>query len=183
MPVILDGYNLLFAIAHLDGASVGQAIEDACERLLRQLSAYRHATGEAVTVVFDSRRAAGGARQEETVGGLRVVYSHPPRTADDEIRSMVEASAAPRRLRVVTSDRELGAACARRGAAVVGARAFYRELTAHAETEREDSSEQFIKQQAPSDDELRYFLEAFGDADAAEEGRQQTLEDLWGQQP
>ena len=165
MPVIVDGYNVLFAIARYGGRPISAVIEEARERLLSRLVAYHQATGLGVTVVFDSRRARGGARQDETVQGVRVVYSHPPRTADDEIFLLVKTSGDPRTILVATSDRKLADACTGEGAASIGAIAFYRELEDVCIEADEDDAEQRLKEQVPSDAEVRELLEAFGEDD------------------
>jgi predicted RNA-binding protein with PIN domain len=165
MATIVDGYNVLFAIAHYRGQSVSDAIDEARERLMDRLARYGRRTGEGVTVVFDSRKGRGGAEQQETPGGVRVLYSHPPRIADDDIKRLVEASASGGQVRVITSDRELAHACRQRGASVAGAMTFWRELSRAVEDDRGDQDETIQKHQAPSDEEMREYLDAFGDAD------------------
>lgn len=169
MALIVDGYNVLFAIADYGGQSVSDAIAEARGRLLDRLAQYRRRTGEAVTVIFDSRKSQGGARQQDTAGGVQVLYSHPPRIADDDIKRLVESTASDRQVRVVTSDRELADACRQRGAKVVGAMTFWRELSRSNKAERGDQNETMQKHQSPSDDEMRELLDAFGDADDVSE--------------
>jgi predicted RNA-binding protein with PIN domain len=169
MAIIVDGYNVLFAIADYGGQSVSKAIDDARGRLLDQLARYRRRSGEDVTVVFDSRRSKGGAEQRESAGGVRVLYSHPPRIADDDIKRLAETTASGGDVRVITSDRELADACRRRGAAVTGAMTFWRQLSRTSNTDRGDQNETLQKHQAPSDDEMRELLDAFGDADDVRE--------------
>jgi len=167
--LIIDGYNLLFAIARFGGRPVAKAIEEARARLLDQLIRYHRSTGEAITIVFDKRKHTGGARAQESLPGIRIVYSHPPRTADDEIRRLVEGSTAPRHIRIVTSDRELARACRERGASVVGARTFFTQLTSVVRRADADEDELRLKQNLPSADELAEWLEAFGEAGQSEE--------------
>jgi predicted RNA-binding protein with PIN domain len=168
MPLIIDGYNVLFAIARHGARSVAEAIEEARGRLLRHLARYHQAAREPITIVFDQSRHTGGATREERQPGVRILYAHPPRTADDDIRRMVQASAAPARVRVVTSDRQLARACAECGAQVVGAMAFYRELADLERHSRDDEHEHRIKTQPPSDDEVREWLRLFSE-DGSEE--------------
>jgi len=166
MHLIVDGYNVLFAIARYGrGRAVADALDEARGRLLPQLVRYAQETGDQVTVVFDSRRPAGGASRAESLPGVRVVYSHPPRSADDDIRRLVETSTGPQHIRVVTSDRALAGACRRAGAEVVGARTFHNGLTARLREADADRHEYEIKRQAPDADEIREFLELFGEED------------------
>jgi predicted RNA-binding protein with PIN domain len=164
MALIIDGYNVLFAIAEQRGRELAAAIEEARARLLQHLTRYSQATHESITVIFDQSAHAGGATHEERLPGIRILYSHPPRTADDDIRRIVETSHAPQHLRVVTSDQALGRDCARLGARLVGAKAFFRELTQLAEESRDDERETWVKQQPPSSDEIREWLRIFGEA-------------------
>jgi len=157
MHLIVDGYNVLFAIARYGrGRAVADALDEARGRLLPQLVRYAQETGDQVTVVFDSRRS---------LPGVRVVYSHPPRSADDDIRRLVETSTGPQHIRVVTSDRALADICRRAGAEVVGARTFHNGLTARLREADADRHEHQIKRQAPDADEIREFLELFGEDD------------------
>ena len=162
MSLIIDGHNVLFAIARHGGRTVSEAIEAAREELTDQLLRRSRLSREAITVVYDSRRLTGGAHPDESLPGIRILTSHPPRTADDDILRLVRASTAPRTLRVVTSDRELGAACAACGADVVGAMAFYRELLQEARSTVKGEAESRIKTQPPSDEEVREWLDIFG---------------------
>jgi len=169
MPLIVDGYNVLFAIAQYGGRPVAEAIEEARTRLTGLLLRYHRHTGEAITLVYDSRQPAGGASRQESLPGVRIVYSHPPRTADDDIRSLVEKSPAPRLLRVVTSDRELARACTRGGAAVVGAGTFFRELTDQAREGQRAEEELRLKTLPPSREEIQDWLRIFGDDEGPDE--------------
>ena len=163
MHLIVDGYNVLFAIGHHGrGRSVADVLDEARQRLLPRLVRHHQQTGDSVTVIFDSNKHLGGARNAESLPGVAVRYTAPRRTADDEILALVGQSSGPQHLRVVTSDRELGDACRRGGADVVGAMTFYRQLgdlTRCAETER---TEHQLKTELPDADEVREFLDLFG---------------------
>lgn len=163
MSLIIDGYNVLFAIGRYGGKPIGEVIEQARTRLLHQLVRYHQETGDGVTVIFDSKQPAGGASREESLPGVRIRYSHPPRTADDDIRRLVETSTAPRHIRVVTSDRALARDCAQAGADVVGAKTFYHELSRQTRQADAEGREHQLKREPPSADEVREWLEIFGD--------------------
>jgi len=163
MSLIIDAYNVLFAITHHGGKPIGDAIEEARTRLIEKLVRHHQETGEDVTLVFDSHQPAGGASRQESLPGVYIRYSHPPRTADDDILRLVETSTGPQHLRVVTSDRALGRACSKAGAEVVGAMTFYNDLTLRGRKADEDGKEQQLKNEPPSADEVREWLELFGD--------------------
>jgi len=166
--LILDGHNVLFAMLPGGGHATGEALDAAQARLVEELGRHYRASGERATVVFDSRIFRGGARYAKSLPGIRLTYTHPPQTADDEVRRLVEASTAPQRLRVVSSDRAVMRACAERGATVVASEAFLREIRAEAQRLARDEAEQDIKTGRPSSEELRELLAAFGDVASGE---------------
>jgi predicted RNA-binding protein with PIN domain len=95
--------------------------------LLARLAAYRGATDEEVTVVFDGRRPD----RLPDPGGVGVAFAPAcPGGADDEIAHRVKEDHDPPGLRVVTSDAGLAARVREHGAQVVGARSFRDRLPA-----------------------------------------------------
>lgn len=108
MPLIIDAYNVLHetmppALAGLDEARLCVALDR---------SAFR---AESPVVVCDGRPKPLGVT-ESPVHSVELVYSGPNRTADDVIIAMIDAHSAPRRLTVVSSDREIRKAARRRRA-------------------------------------------------------------------
>lgn len=90
-------------------------------RLVERVEAWAGQAGDAVTVVVDGRPVPGVASTE----GVEVVFAPGGRdAADDEIVRIVEASADPATLVVVTSDRGLAGRVQALGASVEGARGF-----------------------------------------------------------
>jgi len=161
--IVVDGYNVVFAIADFATLSEREAIERARRDLLERLAKFRRHCKVRVTVVFDRRRPTGGAWQTERVGGVRVVFPSPPRTADDEIRALVSRSSAPRHILVVTSDRELVKTCRKLGAKVRGARAFYRGLARETDRLEAEEAEHREKTRRPSAAEVAEWLKIFGE--------------------
>jgi predicted RNA-binding protein with PIN domain len=163
MPLILDGHNILFAMVPDGGSAGSDALDAARARLVDHLLRHHRVSGETITVVFDSRQLRGGARLQESLPGVHLRTVHPPDTADDEIRRLVEASTAPRRLTVVTSDRELARACSECGAAIVDSGAFLRGMGSEARRTAGDDHEESLKAGRPSREEVREFLDVFGE--------------------
>lgn len=99
----------------------------AARRLHRALDDFARARGEEVVMVLDVPVPGLGGAQPS---GVRVVTAPRPRRdgADDEIVRLVDAAAAPARLRVVTSDAALAERVTALGARVEGAGAFRRRL-------------------------------------------------------
>ena len=125
MRLLIDCYNLLHA-------DMPPALAGLDERRLCGLlegSAWDRGVGS-VTVVADGGRKPGGPPPGG--GAVRVCYSGPARTADDVLIELVEAASDPRRVTVVTSDREIRRVVKRRRARVLGSDDFVRRLAAHA---------------------------------------------------
>jgi predicted RNA-binding protein with PIN domain len=92
--------------------------------LARRLEEFAERTGDEVTVVFD------GKPFDVDAGNVRVLFAsrRGPNAADDDIARLVADDADPGSLTVVTSDSELARRVRERGAEVVGASGFRREL-------------------------------------------------------
>ena len=108
MTLIIDGYNFIGRQGGLRGD-----IEAKRNRLLSDLSRYRHARPCTLVVVFDGR---GTTEDEEYVGGVTAIYSRRGESADTVIVRMAESLGQD--AVVVTSDREVQRAASATGAAV-----------------------------------------------------------------
>lgn len=120
MPLFIDCYNLLHApmppsLAGLD--------EDGLCRLLAQ-SPW---AGDRIVVVCDGMIKPGLAATSP-VAQVELIYSGPQKSADDVIIELTAAYSAPRRLYVVTDDREIRKAVKRRRAQALSTGAFIRAL-------------------------------------------------------
>src|SRR5260370_10354066 len=86
----------------MDGAS----LEAERDGLIQRLSVLGMITGEAVTVVFDAHHSASMSNSEESVEGVRVVFTRKGHSADHAIeRIAYEASNSGDVITVATSDR------------------------------------------------------------------------------
>ena len=122
MRWLVDGYNVIRRDPELQ-AREAESLEAGRRALLHLLARARRALQDEFTVVFDGARIAGAA---PTAGRIRVVFSRPPLTADDEIMRLA------RQLRsgavVVSSDRKIQDAARRAGSAVLTAEQFLEAL-------------------------------------------------------
>jgi predicted RNA-binding protein with PIN domain len=92
--------------------------------LVEALERFAAATGEPVTVVFDSRPFELEGEGVE----IRFATRRGPNAADDDIAALAKEAAEPAELRVVTSDADLSRRVEAAGAQVVGAGSFRRLL-------------------------------------------------------
>jgi len=120
MPYLIDGNNLIFALAEV-GPEVGRV--GLCELLAGLVSA-----GQKVRIVFDGPAPGppADARIAETGVGASFCPGSP---ADDEIIACIDADSAPRLLTVVSSDRQIRRAAAKRRCTVVTSEDFARRLS------------------------------------------------------
>jgi predicted RNA-binding protein with PIN domain len=129
MALIIDGYNLLFAIGLPVGSGGPHGLRTARGRLLEFLtrSLAPHEIG-ATVVVFDSAQAVGHLPQQFHYRGIEVRFAAQHATADDLIEELIRQESVPRRLTVVSSDHRLQQAARRRRAIAVDSEAWYEAL-------------------------------------------------------
>jgi predicted RNA-binding protein with PIN domain len=124
MRWLVDGYNVIRRDPDLQ-AREAESLEAGRRALLHLIARARRAPQDEFTVVFDGARIAGGT---PIAGRIRVVFSRPPLTADDELMRMA------RQIRsgavVVSSDRKIQDAARRAGSAVLTAEQFLEALDA-----------------------------------------------------
>lgn len=120
--LIVDGNNFLMADLPAAVAGIGEA------ELCRLLAKSRYAAGFAsVVVVVDGARTPLRV-QGSPVEAVELRFSGHGRPADDEIVELIDAHTAPRRLTVVSTDREVRAAARRRRCRSVTSEQFGHEL-------------------------------------------------------
>src|SRR5438128_11384668 len=122
MRWLIDGYNVIRRDPELR-AREAESLEAGRRALLHLIARARRGLQDELTVVFDGARIAAGATK---AGRIRVVFSRPPLTADDELMRLA------RQLRsgavVVTSDRKIQDTARRAGSAVLTAEQFLEAL-------------------------------------------------------
>jgi predicted RNA-binding protein with PIN domain len=96
----------------------------AMRALTRRLDELAARTGDEVTVVFDGRPFELDSGRVD----VRFASRRGPNAADDDIVQLVSEASDPASLTVVTSDGDLASRVTGRGAEVIGAGAFRREL-------------------------------------------------------
>jgi predicted RNA-binding protein with PIN domain len=124
MRWLVDGYNVIRRDPDLRGREA-ESLEAGRRALLGLIARADRAIRDEFTVVFDGARLTGST---PTSGRIRVVFSRPPATADDELMRLA------RQLRsgavVVSSDRKVQDAARRAGSAVLTAEQFLDALEA-----------------------------------------------------
>ena len=104
--LIVDGYNVVHAWPSLKRLLTTASLEAARDELVERLSVYGMVTGEDVTVVFDAHHSKALSNSEETIDGVRVVFTRRGHSADHGIERLAYvASQAGEVITVATSDR------------------------------------------------------------------------------
>lgn len=119
--LIIDGYNLL-GVRRRGVTEEGTRLESAREQLLRDLAAYRHRKGHALTVVFDAWQTECGSERHEHRAGVEVVFSRRGERADQVIQRLAEEFG--RDCAIVSSDHEVARTARVHGAFVISAAEF-----------------------------------------------------------
>jgi predicted RNA-binding protein with PIN domain len=104
--LIVDGYNVVHAWPSLKRLLSTASLEEARDELIRRVSVLGLISGESVTIVFDAHHSAALTNSEETVEGVRVVFTRKGHSADHVIERLAySATNAGDIITVATSDR------------------------------------------------------------------------------
>ena len=114
MAYLIDGNNLL-------GSWGGPAVPgDGRHEVVRRVAAFCRAKGARATIVFDGAPFRPEAAEQQ-LGAVTIRFPGPGRDADSLIREIVDASARPAELVVVSSDKPVYSYAKTRGARVLRA--------------------------------------------------------------
>ena len=102
MPFLVDGNNLLFAARDHDPERPPSR-----STLCIWLGRWARRTGECVAIVFDGPAPAEPLAKQISDPDITVSFSGAGISADDVLIEMIENDSAPRRLSIVSSDREI----------------------------------------------------------------------------
>ncbi len=125
--IVLDGYNVIFAIDELKKQASGE-LAHAREILIRIMCNYTAFRKCHALIVFDAYKQKGGSGSTEKCGNVTVVYTKEGQTADAYIERFTHESASEKMIRVVTSDLEEQYVVLGNGALRVSIKEFMREI-------------------------------------------------------
>lgn len=157
MPVLVDGNNLLYAVADALGHQISRYA------LAEMLDRYARHARQGVRVVFDGAPASEyDADQFHMLENVQVTFSYPG-PADRVVIDDLNADSAPRRLRVISTDRQIRKAARRRKAQSVRSERFARELLDRQDPpEPPRAPEPPEKRKGLTEDQTRRWLKEFG---------------------
>ncbi len=178
MRILIDGYNLMYAVGLL-GRKLGPGgFRKVRQRFLNDLAAALDPVeAHQTTVVFDAAAPPDHVPREARHKGLTVLFAVDDESADERIEWLIAHDSAPKTLTVVSSDHRLRAAASRRKARAVTADAFWTELEDRrrrrpSEVPPLPSAEEVARQQGLPPEESEFWLRAFADVADAPETRQ-----------
>jgi len=122
LALLIDGHNLIGQMADM---SLADPDDEA--RLVQRLKIYRNAVNTPITVVFDSGKSYTPPHNMSG-GGVEVVFAGRYSSADRLIIYRIEHALDPADLLVVSSDQEIVDAARQRGAKIVSASDFARQM-------------------------------------------------------
>ncbi len=156
MPLLIDGNNLLYAVADALGTSLSRYA------LARMLSELTRKTGQVVTLVFDGAPASRADADQFALLEIEIHFAYPG-PADGVLCRLLAENSAPRRLEVVSTDREIRKAARRRKAKSLRSEDFAGKLLR--EINRPDPAppaEPIEKRKGLTEDQSRKWLREFG---------------------
>lgn len=148
MKYILDGYNVIGALQHIQ---LSQSNKEST--FLTWLMPFIHPKDHLV-VVFDGKNDAFGFHQNERRNGMTIVTTQSDVSADEYIKDICVNGSSP--MIVVTSDRDIQYAAKKSQVRCMTAHQFIHAYCQHANSE--------YRKQAPpiTDGHIRYWLNEFG---------------------
>ena len=156
MPVIIDGYNLLWLIQETSEAP--ESIGDV--QLCRVVGRYLKLTGEKGEIVFDGTGPPDKSGFDN-ISNLEVFFTGLATDADTVIEDKIRANTAPRRLTVVSSDRRLRKAARARKAMAMKSEVFWSNLQKQLRSKKK-IEEPAAKREGLSRSETEQWLKFFG---------------------
>ena len=115
MPLLIDGYNLLYMLGWIDSRRGPKALEQARWRLVRFLAGVLSPAERAgTTVVFDAAEPPPLAARTLQAEGITVRFAVGYRSADELLEQLIDQARGPRSYVVVSSDRRVQRAALRR---------------------------------------------------------------------
>lgn len=163
MPLIIDGYNLLYAAGVVGHGKRGGSLQRSREALLRLLaSSIDDADRPRTTIVFDAAEAPPGLPRVTRFAEMTVRYAANYADADALIEELIRAESAPRSLLVVSSDHRVQRAARRRRARAIDSDLWYADIVRKRARQRRATPRPAKPSGRLSEAEVAYWLQELG---------------------
>jgi predicted RNA-binding protein with PIN domain len=168
MRLLIDGYNLMFAVGLLGKRFGPDGFRKVRQRFLNDLAAaLGPIEAHQTTVVFDAAAPPDDGPRELVHKGITVLFAVDDDDADSRIERLIAHHPSPRTLTVISSDRRIRQAATRRKARVETADAFWSKMEDRRNGARSrlptpaDSPEERARLHGLAPEESREWLETF----------------------
>lgn len=163
---IIDGYNVIHRIDRFRAQMV-QSLEKGRSALITKLSSFQSRRRVSVTVVFDGDHAPGV--YPESRGSVEILFSKPPKKADDLIKRLIDEQHHKKDITVVSSDMAVMHYAKASGCGVMSSEHFYSYMS---ESGEESVADDLGKKGDPqmSRSEIRDWIDLFNRPETDEEG-------------
>jgi predicted RNA-binding protein with PIN domain len=129
MRLLIDGYNLMYAVGLLGKRLGPDGFRKVRQRFLNDLAdALGAVEAHQTTVVFDAAAPPDNVPCEQVHKGITVVFAVDDDDADTRIERLIAQHSAPKALTVVSSDNRIRLAATRRKARIESADDFWSKL-------------------------------------------------------
>ncbi len=152
---IIDGHNLLHSVDKDDGS---ESISDV--QLCRIIGSYLKLTGQNGKIIFDGTGPPDKSGFD-SIGNLEVFFAGSGTDADTVIEDKIIANSAPKRLKIVSSDRRLRKAARARKATSIKSEVFWNNMQKQL-SRKKMAKEPAAKRRGLSESETTQWLEIFG---------------------
>ena len=153
---IIDGHNLLHSVHKVDEGF--ESISDV--QLCRIIGSYLKLTGQSGEIIFDGTGPPDKSGFDG-ISNLEVFFAGLGTDTDTVIEDKIIANSAPRRLKVVSSDRRLRKAARARKATSIKSEAFWNNMQKQL-NRKKVVKEPAAKRRGLSESETRQWLDIFG---------------------
>ena len=162
MLVVIDGYNLIFAVSDLERYVSVDNIENAREKLISLLVRFRKKKKYNFILVFDSSQDGSYTPSKIELSGIEIVYAKFSKDADTEIKNIIAHTQNPKDTIVVTNDNDIIKYVQKKGSTVSGSVSFYKLMINELECRKiELTEDDKCKVQGASGADTEYWLEKF----------------------
>jgi len=162
MWILVDGYNVLFALGMIPAQVRPGDLQHARQHLLTLLANGLGTKANRCIVVFDATRNPPKKSGDMFFRGIEVRFTRRREEADDMLAGLIKQCSAPKQLTVISSDHQLVESARRRKAASVKAEKFLEWLE-----KQQKSPLPLAPSSAVEPDEREAWLREFGHLDDA----------------
>lgn len=106
MPLLIDGFNLIYKFPDLEELMYYSQLDRARDGLLAKMKEYQKIKKSTIRIVFDGTKGSSGTTTNERSGSIDIYYSLDY-SADYLIKQFIKKDPNPKMTTVVTSDKDI----------------------------------------------------------------------------